>query len=421
MLASGSPWQARRVGHSAIADVVRKTLLTYWNTVSFQSLYARAAGWQPASGAPAPAERPVIDRWVLSQAQLLARGVDEALDGFDTQRAGRLLSSFIDDLSNWYVRRSRRRFWDGDPAALATLHEALRVVTLCLAPFTPFITERVWQDLFRPTDPEAPVSVHLASWPEPDPALVDDALAEQMGLVRRLVELGRSARASSSVRTRQPLRRALVSSPGWGALPADLRGQVAEELNVHHLESLGDESAGLVDVSVKANFRSLGARFGKQTPLAAAAVGAADAADVVRQLRDHGTVRLHAGDLGPIDVTEADVVVTETPREGWAVVTEAGESLALDLTIDDELRRAGLAREVVRTLQEGRKTAGLDVSDRIHVWWSGADAELAAAISEHADAIRAEVLARSLDEGPANAEAATVETDLPVSLWLARA
>ncbi len=171
MLASGSPWQARRVGHSAIADVVRKTLLTYWNTVSFQSLYARTAGWQPSDGAPAPAERPVIDRWVLSETQALSRGVDEALESFDTQRAGRLLSGFIDDLSNWYVRRSRRRFWDGDPAALATLHEALRVVTLCLAPFTPFITERVWQDLFRPTDPAAPSSVHLAAWPEVDPSL----------------------------------------------------------------------------------------------------------------------------------------------------------------------------------------------------------------------------------------------------------
>ncbi len=156
MLASGSPWQARRVGHSAIADVVRKTLLTYWNTVSFQSLYARTAGWSPADGAPAPADRPVIDRWVLSEAQTLARGVDEALEAFDTQRAGRLLSTFVDDLSNWYVRRSRRRFWEGDPAALATLHEALRVVTLCLAPFTPFITERVWQDLFRATDPARP-------------------------------------------------------------------------------------------------------------------------------------------------------------------------------------------------------------------------------------------------------------------------
>ncbi|MCX6433294.1 MAG: class I tRNA ligase family protein [Actinobacteria bacterium] len=421
MLASGSPWQARRVGHAAIADVVRKTLLTYWNTVSFQSLYARTAGWQPSDGAPPAAERPVIDRWVLSEAQQLALGVDEALDAFDTQRAGRLLSAFVDDLSNWYVRRSRRRFWDGDPAALATLHEALRIVTLCLAPFTPFITERVWQDLFRPTDPAAPMSVHLAAWPEADADLVDVQLTEQMALVRRLVELGRAARASSSVRTRQPLRRALISAAGWASLPTELRQQVAEELNVLTLEALADESAGLVDVSVKANFRSLGQRFGKQTPAVAAAIAAADAAALVRALRDTDSVTIEAGELGPVEITDADVVVTETPQEGWAVVTESGESLALDLHIDDELRRAGLAREVVRTLQEGRKTAGLDVSDRIAVWWACEDTELRAAIIEHADSIASEVLATSMGEGaPANA-AVKVATELPATLWLARA
>ena len=420
MLASGSPWQARRVGHTAIADVVRKTLLTYWNTVSFQSLYARTAGWQPSDGAPAPADRPVIDRWVLSEAQELARGVDESLEAFDTQRAGRLLSTFVDDLSNWYVRRSRRRFWDGDPAALATLHEALRVVTLCLAPFTPFITERVWQDLIRPTDPAAPTSVHLASWPEPDPSLVDTELAEQMALVRRLVELGRAARATSSVRTRQPLARALVSAPGWATLPADLRQQVAEELNVLAVESLADESAGLVDVSVKANFRSLGQRFAKQTPLVASAIAAADPQQIVAAVRESGTAVVVAEELGPVEVTDADLVVTETPREGWAVVTEGGESLALDLHIDDDLRRAGLAREVVRTLQEGRKAAGLDVADRIIVSWSSDDADLAGAIRTHGESIAAEVLATAFAEGPATGAMSAVETDLPVTLALAR-
>ena len=179
MLASGSPWQARRVGHSAIADVVRRTLLTYWNTVSFLSLYARTAQWQPSDGAPAPQDRPLIDRWVLSEAHRLARDVDDALENFDTQRGGRILAAFIDDLSNWYVRRSRRRFWDGDPAALATLHEALRIVTLCLAPYTPFIAERVWQDLFRPTEADAPESVHLAQWPTVDVGVIDTELGER--------------------------------------------------------------------------------------------------------------------------------------------------------------------------------------------------------------------------------------------------
>ena len=421
MLASGSPWQARRVGHSAIADVVRKTLLTYWNTVSFQSLYARTAGWQPADGAPAPADRPVIDRWVLSEAQLLAQGVDDALEFFDTQKAGRLLSAFVDDLSNWYVRRSRRRFWDGDPAALATLHEALRIVTLCLAPFTPFITERVWQDLFRTTDPDAPTSVHLASWPQSDPGLIDVDLTDRMALVRRLVELGRAARSTSSVRTRQPLGRALISAPGWASLPDDLRAQVSEELNVENLESLVDDSAGLVDISIKANFRSLGKRFGKQTPQVAAAISAADPADVVARLRAGQEVVLEAGELGSVAIDPDDVLVTETPREGWAVATEAGESVALDLHIDDALRRAGLAREIVRTLQEGRKSAGLEVSDRIHAWWQSDDEDVRAAMAAHGQSIAAEVLAVSLTSGPPPAEAVPVASEVVVELALLRA
>ena len=399
MLAGGSPWQARRVGHATIAEVVRKTLLTYWNTVSFQALYAREAGFEPGSPAPVPAERPVLDRWALSEAHRLARDVDAALDQFDTQRAGKLIADFIDDLSNWYVRRSRRRFWAGDTAALATLHECLRIVTLVMAPFTPFLTERVWDDLFHSTDAGEPDSVHLARWPEPDPAIIDDTLAAQMALVRRLVELGRGARAEAKVKTRQPLSRALIGAAGWESLGDDLRAQVAEELNVQSLQSLLASEGDLVDVQAKANFRSLGARFGKQTPLVAGAIAAADAVALAGALRADGAVTLDAGELGAVTVTADDVVVTETPREGWAVASESGASVALDLAITPELRRLGLAREVVRLLQDGRKGAGFEVSDRIVVRWATADDELAAAVEEHASAIAAEVLAIDFARG----------------------
>lgn len=396
MLASGSPWQARRVGHAAIGDVVRKTLLTYWNTVSFLSLYARLSQWEPSAPAPDPSQRPVIDRWVISEANQLAREVDLALEAFDTQRAGRLLSTFIDNLSNWYVRRSRRRFWDGDPAALATLHEALRTATLCLAPFTPFITERVWQDLFRSTDPSAPKSVHLATWPEVTAEAIDEQLGTDMALVRRIVELGRAARASSGVRTRQPLGRALVSATGWSELSAQLREQICEELNISTLESLDDGGAGLVDTSVKANFRSLGQRFGKQTPAVAAAIAASDPAALLAEVRANGSTKLTVSGLGEVSVAEGDVVITETPREGWAVAADAGESIALDLTITDDLRRAGLAREIVRAIQEARKNSGLDVADRISVYWSSADEDVLATMSEHGEMIGAEVLAPNM-------------------------
>ncbi len=399
MLAAGSPWQARRVGHTSLQEVVRKVLLTYWNTVSFQSLYARTAGWTPQAAPPPPvAERPVLDRWALSEAHRMVREVGAALDGFDTQAAGRVLSAFVDDLSNWYVRRSRRRFWQGDPAALGTLHECLRLLTLAMAPFTPFITERVWQDVVRPVEPDAAESVHLASWPEPASGLVDDELAARVATVRRLVELGRAARAGSGVRTRQPLSRALVSSPGWAALPEELRAQVAEELNVVSLGSLGEQAGELVDVHAKANYRLLGKRFGKDTPRVAAAVAAADATALAAQLRGTGTATVLL-DGEAVTLGGEEVVVTETPREGWAVAADAGETLALDLEVTPALRRAGLAREAVRLVQEARKASGLDVSDRIELWWT-AEGELAEALREHAAMVAEEVLATGYHEGP---------------------
>ena len=426
MLAGGSPWQARRVGHGTIQEVVRKTLLTYWNTVSFQVLYATEAGFEPSSTpAPPAAERCALDRWALSEAHRLAREVDAALEAYDTQRAGRLLSAYVDDLSNWYVRRSRRRFWAGDASALATLHECLYIVTLLMAPFTPFITEQVWQDVFTSTSEELPDSVHLATWPVVDDTRVDDTLADQMALVRRLVELGRAARASSGVRTRQPLGRALVAASGWDRLPADLRAEISEELNCGELLSLGDEASDLVDVSVKANFRALGKRFGKDTPPVAAAVTAADAADLVSALRTSGHAVVVVDGVD-IELTEDDIIITETPRVGWAVASDGGETVALDLELTPALRRAGLARETVRLVQEARKSAGLAVSDRIALWWSSTDQDLGDALREHGSTVSDEVLATSFVEGaPGDGESATLvsgaDTDLGLSFWLRRA
>ncbi|HSK26248.1 MAG TPA: isoleucine--tRNA ligase [Jiangellales bacterium] len=397
MLASGSPWQPRKVGHAALQEVVRKVLLTYWNTAAFQALYGRTAGWTPGDGAPERAGRPVLDRWALSELHQLVADVDAAYEDFDVTRAGQRIAAFVDDLSNWYVRRSRRRFWDGDRAALATLHECLEVLTRLLAPMVPFVTERVWQDLVRSVDPTAPESVHLADFPVADRSLVDDRLHEQVALVRRLVELGRAARAEARVRTRQPLARALVGAPGWDALPDDLREHVAAELNVGGLAPLSSAGGDLVDVSVKANFRSLGRRFAKDTPRVAAAVAAADATALSESLRRTGEAAVDVDGLGRVTVTGADVVVTETPREGWSVARE-GETVALDLHLTPELVRAGLAREVVRLVQEARKASGYDVTDRVVVAWA-AGGELAQALREHRTAVAEEVLALEVHEG----------------------
>ncbi|MFC9230269.1 isoleucine--tRNA ligase [Streptomyces decoyicus] len=420
MAAGGSPWAARRVGHSTIQEVVRKTLLTYWNTVAFQALYARTSGWAPSAADPAPADRPLLDRWLLGELNTLVEQVTESLESFDTQRAGKLLSSFVDDLSNWYVRRSRRRFWQGDAAALRTLHEVIETVTRLMAPLTPFITERVWQDLIVPVTPDAPDSVHLTAWPAADRALIDPALSGQMQLVRRLVELGRATRAESGVKTRQPLSRALVAAHGFAGLSEDLRAQIAEELNVSSLASLAESSSGrggggsLVDTTAKANFRALGKRFGKGVQAVAKAVAAADAAALSLALRE-GTASVEV-DGETVSLAPDEVIITETPREGWSVASDSGATVALDLEITPELRRAGLARDAIRLIQEARKNSGLDVADRITLRWQSTDEEVRTALTDHAGLISDEVLAEEFTSGEADGSYGTAFTDESLAL-----
>jgi isoleucyl-tRNA synthetase len=439
--ASGSPWGQRRIGPSVLDEIVRKVLLTYWNTVSFLVLYANASAagsaagaWTPeaASSAPLPADRPLLDRWLLSELHGCVRDVTASLEAFDTAAAGRRLATLIDDLSNWYVRRSRRRFWSGpdDPdgaAAFATLHEALVVLTKLMAPVTPFLADYVW-GVLRPGD-EAE-SVHLSSWPAYDEALIDADLSAQMALARRLVELGRSARSAAAVRTRQPLSRALVGAAGaygFASLPAALRELVADELNVHTLESLAAVGGELVTYTVKPEFRALGKRFGSSTQAVAAAIRAADPATLAHAVAADsgtGTATVEVESLGTVMLSAGDLVVTQTPLEGWGVATAGGETVALDLSVSDELRAEGWAREVVRLIQDARKSDGLEVTDRIAVRWSAGGPELAAALAMHGEEIAGEVLAVSFGpgEGPGDDSGAWHEhadADLGLRFWLA--
>ncbi len=279
-------------------------------------------------------------------------------------------------------------------AAFATLTSVLDTLTRLMAPITPFITDYVWNAL---RDNGAPASVHLAEWPVVEESLIDDELAGQMALARRLVELGRSARASAVVKIRQPLSRALIAAPGFAGLGADLRAQIAEELNVRTLEPLDGSGGELVSYSVKANFRALGRRFGNATQAVATAIAAADATELARQLRSAAQAHVQVGEQ-TVAIGPDDVVVTQTPLAGWAVTSDGGETIALEVTITPELRREGLAREFVRLVQEARKADGLDITDRVALRWSTADPELAAALAEHHAMISAEVLA--VDFGP---------------------
>jgi isoleucyl-tRNA synthetase len=393
MLAAGSPWAARRVGHDSINEVVRKTLLTYWNTVSFHALYANASNFE-LSQTPALSERPLMDRWIISELNLLVKEVDAALEDFDSQIAGRALARFIDDLSNWYVRRSRRRFWDGDVAALGTLHECLVTLTQLLAPLVPFITEQVWQELVIPADSKQPASVHLSNWPAVNASAIDTELAAQVALTRRIVELGRATRAESGIKIRQPLGRALIAASGWATLPEAMREQIADELNVQTLQDIATADGDLVDISVKANFKSLGAKFGGAVQEIAKAIAATDATVLVKTLRSTGTTT-----VGTWQIALDDLVVTEVPKSGWSVSSHDGESVALDLELTPALIAAGNVREVIRFIQERRKSDGLDISDRINVTWNATD-EMAAAIESDLGHISDEVLALSMTRDP---------------------
>lgn len=393
MLAAGSPWAPRRVGHDAISDVVRKTLLTYWNTVSFLALYAKASNFE-LSQTPEITDRPLMDRWIFSELQELVIEVDDSLANFDSQRAGKALATFIDDLSNWYVRRSRRRFWEGDPAALATLHECMHTLTLLLAPMIPFITEHVWQELLRPVDPSLAESVHLSDFPVAVTARIDTVLSSQVAQTRRIVELGRAARAESSVKIRQPLGRALIAAPGWSTLPESMKAQIAEELNVNELEDIAAAHGDLVDVSVKANFRSLGSKYGAAVQEIAAAIAALPAADLVREVRTQGSRNLETPS-GQWTIETDDLVITEQPKSGWTVASHDGESVALDLTLTADLIASGQIREVIRFLQETRKNQGFEISDRIIVTYN-INNEVQDAILAAKNHIQNEVLALSM-------------------------
>ncbi|MGH2394010.1 MAG: DUF5915 domain-containing protein, partial [Candidatus Limnocylindria bacterium] len=367
MLCSGSPWSPRRVGDSAVEEIVRKVLLTYWNTASFFTLYASTSGWTPSASMPV-AQRPVLDRWALAELDHVVSATDAALEDFDTAGAGRVLAQFIDDLSNWYVRRCRARFWASDADALATLHECLHTVTRLLAPFIPFLTEHVWQHAIVPGDAMAEDSVHLARWPAPDGARADGQLRTDMDITRALVEAGRSARKAANVRVRQPLQCALLGIPGSRELPAEFVSEIADELNVREVTALA--AAGeVVDVTVKPNFRALGKRFGSRTQQAAKAIRDADPGELARVLRAERRVLIDV-DGEPAAITPDEVTLSEVPRSGWVINTHQGMAVALDTTITPDLRKAGLAREVIRLVQAARKDAGFEVTDRIVLSWA---------------------------------------------------
>ena len=396
---SKQPWDGYRFSEETIAEGVRLFLNTLWNTYGFLVLYENAAGLDDDAPLSEPTD---LDRWVLSRLSATVSTVTERLDAFDATGGAREIITFVDDLSNWYVRRNRRRFWDGDARAFATLRECLVTVAQLLAPFTPFVADEIYDNLDGSLG-----SVHLTDWPEAGPR--DVALEEAMATAREAVALGRRARAGAKVGLRRPLGEAVVVAAGREreALEA-MADVVRDELNVKRLRFV-DEADELGSYDLKPNYRSLGPRFGKAMPQVAAAVAALDGDHVARTLRDGGTIGINVEGKDHT-LAEEDLLVGLQPLEGFQVEREGGHAVALDLTLSDDLRREGWAREVIRTVQNARKDAGLDVSDRIALTLGGAP-ELVSVAQEFQSLVADEVLATSVTFNGAEDAPFTAQVD----------
>jgi isoleucyl-tRNA synthetase len=410
-LTSQQPWAGYRFSVDTVGESVRQFLLTLWNTYSFWVLYANAEnlGPQDFSGAALrgsletpdvhkePRNENDLDRWALSRLQATVATVREQMEQFDCTTAGRAIADYVEELSNWYVRLSRRRFWEGDRAAFATLRHCLLETAALLAPFIPFLADEIHLNLAggvlgEPQD--LPDSVHLRDFPEFDETLADPELEAAMEAVRRTVELGRAARAQAKAKMRQPLRRAVIVANDAERAAIEARADlVTAELNVKELDFVGDE-AELVSYTAKPNYRTLGPRFGKRMPQVAAAVEALDAARVASVLAEGGEIGISV-DGSDHTLDPEDVTLALQPLEGYEVEAEAGHAVALQLELDEELRREGLAREIVHAVQIARKDAGLDITDRIELTLGG-DEELIDAARAHQDYLAGEVLATSV-------------------------
>jgi isoleucyl-tRNA synthetase len=378
---AGQPWTPRRVSDDGIREATRQTLVTLWNVFSFHCTYADLDGWQPTGHAPEPSH--VLDRWILSELDDTVSAVTDALEGFDAFGASSRLAAFVDDLSNWYVRRSRPRFWkSSDPTAHATLHRCLVTVAELLAPFCPFLADELHGTLTGST------SVHLADWPTVG-GWHDAELASSMAAARRLVALGRAARTDAKVRTRQPLSRALLLHPG-ATLTPDVLEEVATELNVKQLEDV-DTLSGLLSWTIVPNFRALGPRLGPKVNDVKKALADADGSALQRQLEAEGWI-----EVGGVRLEADEVELRATRHEAFALAEDAGWAVALDLDLTDELRLEGTARELVRSLNDLRKEVGLQIADRVQVQLAGT-ATVVAAATTHREWIAGEVLATSLD------------------------
>ena len=410
-------------GFGTADEVRRRFLIPLWNVYSFFVTYANIDRYDPAAPSPEVAKRPELDRWILSELNSVIAEVTEALDDYESDRATRSVERFVEFLSNWYVRRSRRRFWksgvvggtDGGAdedklSAYATLYECLVTLTRLLAPFVPFVTEAMYQNLSASLkagleltgEQEVRESVHLESYPKADMGSVDQRLSDATRLAMRLSSLGRSARSKAGIKVRQPLGEAVVSVPTQAERDylGEIEDQLKDELNVKSMKDAG-EVGGVVRFEIRPDFAVLGPKYGSSVPKIVNQLEALNAADVALAIESGRHIQLKNFTLLP-----NEVLVTQNPIEGYAVASEGGYVVAVTTEVSAELTLEGLARELVHRIQNMRRSAGFDIADHIVTYYQG-DAKLDEVMAAHVDYIRQETLSRQIVNGALAPEAYT--------------
>jgi isoleucyl-tRNA synthetase len=404
-------------GYRRADETRRRFLIPLWNVYSFFVTYANLDGWKPATThyPLSNTQLPELDRWILVRLNQVVARVTECMEEYDPYGATLVVEPLLDDLTNWYVRRSRRRFWksehDADKdAAYSTLYHVLVTLSKLLAPLVPFVSEVMYQNLVRSATPAACESVHHCEWPKADKKAVDQDLLDRMALAMQIAALGRSARSTSNVKLRQPLARARVYAGQQAVDLGTLSDLVTDELNVKALEFVAQE-ADLVEYEIGLLPNLLGPKHGRRFPLLRKAVAAADAGALAKRFQAGLGATVTLDDAGPaIELLPEEVEVRLHGREGYAVAEEKGLVVAVDVNLTPELAREGLARDLVRRIQTLRKTADFQLDDRIVTYVDTDDDELAAVVAVWGDYIQAETLSRELVSGPVPGDVPWAET-----------
>ena len=416
MISNSQPWDNLKFDVDGVDEVRRKFFGTLYNTYSFFALYANVDGFTGKEKEIPVSERPEIDRWIISLLNTLVADVTRYLENYDPTPAARAIQEFVgENLSNWYVRLNRKRFWGGGLsddklAAYQTLYTCLETVAQLSAPFAPFISDRIFTDLNAVSGRHADVSVHLSLFPVAEVSLVDRDLEEKMAMAQKVSSMVLALRRKVNIKVRQPLSKILIPvlDPVVKEHIEAVRGLILSEVNIKELEFIED-TTGVITKRIKPNFKTLGPRYGKQMKQISALVAAFSQADIAQLERtDSWTTEI---DGVKIEATAADFEITSEDMPGWLVTTEGKLTVAMDITLTDELRKEGLARELVNRIQNIRKDSGFEVTDKIRVTFEKNEM-VGAAIASFRDYITTQVLAVEILETENLTDPAVQDLDL---------